>query len=180
MLVHSDSRILGDSFLPVDEALLKYKQEKIEPIHDSYRLSDHADLKNLHKRSGQWMHSSELIYRVQKLNPRIFVQQQINFPDQWGFYIDVLGKQKYVSGFKKGWLREFSAIEVDDRDLQLGNELRGWRTVLVRLASLGLLTWDQVVETFGDSEGANRHRWQNYTRLFRNDQVTQKIAINLS
>lgn len=154
--------------LPYAEAKIRYQEEKIEPLHDTYRLWDHADLVNLHKRSGQWMHSSELIWKVQKLNPRLFVEQQINYPDERGFYVDELGKQKYVSGFNKGWLREFSAIAVDERNLQLGDELRGWRTVLLRLLSAGIIEWNQALHAFGDSEGINAYRWNMYTQQFRN------------
>jgi hypothetical protein len=154
--------------LPYAEAKLRYQAEQIEPLHETYRLWDHEDLKNLHKRSGIWMHSSELIYRVQKLNPRIFVEQQINYPDEWGFYGDVLGKQRYISGFNKGWLREFTAILVDQRNLQEGDELRGWRHVLLKLLSADWLTWEQVQKEFGDSEGINAYRWKMYTHQFRN------------
>lgn len=153
--------------LPYQEAKIRYQEEQIEPLHDTYRLWDHNDLKNLHKRSGQWMHSSELIYRVQKLNSGVFVQQQINYPDEWGFYADVLGKQTYVSGFSKFWMREFSAIQVDERNLQLGDELRGWRTVLLRLLTLGILEWRSILGTFGDSDGINAYRWKIYTQKFR-------------
>lgn len=154
-------------FLPLEEALLKFKGERIEPQLETYRLYDHNDLKDFHKRSGQWMHSSELIHKVTSLNPRIFVEQQLNYPDQWGFYVDVLGKQKYVSGFPKGWLREFTAIIVDKRNLMEGEEIRGWRAVLVRLMSLGLLSWPQVTRVFGNSEGPTAERWQKFTHIFR-------------
>lgn len=154
-------------FLPLDEALLKFKGEKIEPQLETYRLYDHRELKDFHMRSGQWIHSSEFIHRVQRLNPRLFVEQQLNFPDQWGFYVDVLGKQKYVSGFPKGWLREFTAIVVDNRNLMEGDEIRGWRHVLVRLMGLGLLSWSQVLKEFGNSEGVNADRWKKFTWPFR-------------
>lgn len=164
--------------LPAKEAIKKFREEKIEPLHDTYRLWDHEDLKNLYKRAGQWMHSSELIYKVQKLNPLVFVEQQINYPDEWGFYTGVLGKKKYVSGFTKGWLREFSAIEVDARNLQTGDELRGWRTVLLRLLSLGVIQWKETHKVFGDSEGINSIRWQQYTMMYRHECAEAKISNN--
>lgn len=166
-------------FLPLEEAILKFKGERIEPQLETYRLSDHNDLKDFHKRSGQWMHSSELIYRVMCLNPRIFVEQQVNYPDQWGFYIDVLGRQRYASGFPKGWLREFTAILVNDKNLMEGDEVRGWRHVLVRLMGLGLLSWAQVVKTFGNSEGPTAERWQKFTWMFR-EGCADRIRENLS
>jgi len=179
MLVLHDSRLLGNDFLPRAEALLRYRQEKIEPMHEIYRLSDHNDLKDLVKRAGQWMHSSELIYRVQKLNPCVYVHQQVNYPDQWGFYVDVQSRLTYVSGFQKGWLREFTAILVDERNLMAGDELRGWRAVLLKLMEKGILRWEQVHRAFGDSEGVNADRWRKYTRIFREDDSQQVIYTNL-
>jgi hypothetical protein len=179
MLVLGDSSLLGNDFLPAREAMLRYKQERIEPLHDTYRLSDHNDLKDLHKRAGQWMHASELIYRVQKLNPCVYVHQQINYPDQWGFYVDVQSRLTYVSGFQKGWLREFTAILVDDRDLMAGDELRGWRAVLLKLMEKGVLRWQQVFREFGDVEGANAWRWRCYTRIYRESESDRTINKNL-
>lgn len=166
-------------FLPLEEALLKFKGERIEPQLETFRLYDHHELKDFHRRSGQWMHSSELVHQVTRMNPRIFVEQQLNYPDQWGFYVDVRGRQRYVSGFPKGWLREFTAIVVDSRDLMEGDEIRGWRHVLVRLMGLGLLSWAQVVKTFGNSEGANAERWQKFTWMFR-EGCADRIRENLS
>lgn len=179
MLVLNDSRLLGNDFLPGREAILRYRQEKIEPLHETYRLTDHNDLKDLVKRSGQWMHSSELILRVQQINPCVYVRQQVNYPDQWGFYVDVQSRLTYVSGFPKGWLREFTAILVDERNLMDGDEIRGWRAVLLKLLSLGILRWEQVHKTFGDSEGVNADRWRRYTRVYREDDNAQIVNRNL-
>lgn len=179
MLVLNDSRLLGNDFLPANEANARFRQEKIEPMHDRYRLGDHNDLKDLVKRAGQWMHSSELIFRVQRLNPCVYVQQQINYPDQWGFYTDVQSRLTYLSGFQKGWLREYTAILVDERNLMEGDELRGWRAVLLKLLGKGILRWEQVYKTFGDCEGVNAYRWRQHTRIFREDASNQVIHRNL-
>lgn len=148
-------------------------------MHEMYRLSDHNDLKDLIKRAGRWMHSSELILRVQQLNPRVYVHQQINYPDQWGFYVERQSRLMYVSGFPKGWLREFTAILVDERNLMEGDELRGWRAVLLKLLEKGLLRWEQVLRTFGDVEGVNAHRWRRYTRIYREDDSSQLVERNI-
>jgi hypothetical protein len=179
MLVSGDLERMN-AFLPAEEAFARYREEKIEPLYETYRLSDHNMLKNLHMRSGQWMHASELILKVQKLNRGIFVQQQINYPEEWGFYADVLGRQTYVSGFSKYWMREFSAIVVDDRNLMEGDELRGWRTVLLRLLSFGVLSWRSISRTFGDSEGVNASRWRAATQMYRENYGWQQIQKNLN
>lgn len=180
MLVLNDARLLGNDFLPRGEAFLRYRQEKIEPMHEIYRLTDHNDLKDLIKRSGQWMHASELIFRVQRLNPCVYVHQQINYPDQWGFYVEVQSRLTYVSGFGKGWLREFTAILVDDRNLMAGDELRGWRAVLLKLMEKGILRWEQVHRTFGDAEGVNGDRWRRYTRIYREEDCNRIVDRNLA
>lgn len=178
MLVSGDLDHLND-FLPATEAFIRYHGEKIEPIYDTYRLSDHEMLRNLHMRAGRWMHASELILKVQRINPKIFIEQQLNYVDQWGFYLDVRGVQKYISGFDKHWMREFSAIHVDDRNLMFGDELRGWRTVLLRLLSFGAVEWKAVQRIFGDSEGVNASRWRAHTQMYREDFGAQKVIRNL-
>src|SRR5260370_32962345 len=102
MLVLNDARMLGNDFLPRHEALLRYRQEKIEPLHDTYRLNDHNDLKDLIKRPGEWMHSSELIYRVQRLNPSVYVHQQVNYPDPSALLADVQSRLTYLGALPNG------------------------------------------------------------------------------
>lgn len=125
------------------------------------------------------IHSSEFIYRVQKLNPLLFVQHQINFPDDWGLYIEILGRPIYLSGFPKGWLTEFSYSLVDERNLPT-EERRGWRTVALRLMAKGVLDWQTVISEFGDSEGFNSERWLIYTAPYRNLDSSQVVERNLT
>lgn len=159
------------------ETLEKYRHDKIEPIHDTYRLSDHAAFADFERRKGQVIHSSEVIYRILRLAPRLVVQRQLNFEHEWGFYFP--GQRLiYLSGFHDGWLTEFSYAFVDDRDLPT-EERRGWRTVLVRLMGRGVLLWRDVVKEFGNSDGLNSERWLRYTAPYRNRNSAQSIARNL-
>lgn len=166
-------------YLPSGEALERYKAEKIEPALDRYRLWDHNSFRDFHRRKGQVLHSSEFILRINRLNPDIFVEQQLNFPDEWGFYLDMASGRVYLSGFPKGWMTEFSYCLVDERDLPT-DEKRGWRTVLVRLMGRGALTWEQVESEFGDSEGFNSERWKIYSAPYRNADGRQIVELNLS
>ena len=163
----------SSEFLPWEEEKEKFIQKKIEPLLERYRESDHSWFSDWNRRRGVMMHSSDLIFKLQQLNPHIFVQQQINFPDDWGLYAEVGGRIQYLSGLSKNWLTEFSYSIVDDRDLPV-EERRGWRTVLVLLLLKGALTWKQVFETFGDpDDGWNDLRWQDATRDIRHgeDQI---------
>jgi hypothetical protein len=148
-------------------ARARYIEAKIEPLLDKYRESDQDWFSDWSRRRGVVRHSSDLIYSIQKLNPRIFVQQQICVSDDWGLYADVRGKVQYLSAVPKSWLTEFSFCLLDDRNLPT-EERRGWRTVLVRLLYCGALTWDQVFSEFGDPEdGYNDYRWQSVVHEIR-------------
>jgi len=125
------------------------------------------------------IHSSEFIYRIQQINPLLFVQHQINFQDDWGLYFEILGRPIYLSGFPKGWLTEFSYSLVDNRNLPT-EERRGWRSVLLRLMAKGAVEWDAVVTEFGHSEGLNSERWMIYTAPYRNQNSTAIIQRNLA
>lgn len=169
-----------DDYLPYDEAKEKYIKTKIEPTLQLYRQSDHDWFKDFSRRRGVAMHSSDLIFRIQKLNPHIFVQQQYNFPDDWGLYTESLGRIRFLTGLPKGWLTEFSYALVDDRDLPT-EERRGWRTVLIYCLMKGAITWEQVIEEFGEpQDGFNETRWCEATESFRHggDAILERNIAN--
>jgi hypothetical protein len=168
----------AEDFLPGNIALAKYKAEKIEPQLDQYRLSDQASFKDFERRKGEVVHSSRFLHRLRQLEPRLIVQRQINFPDDWGLYIQRNGKLVFVCQVTKGWLTEFSWTTVDARNLP-DVPRWGWRTVLLRLMAKGILTWDQVVREFGHSQNANSDRWWIYTEPFRNRHATGVVHRNL-
>jgi hypothetical protein len=174
-----DRRFLDGEFLAPEEALEKYRATKIEPLHDLYRLYDHESFKDFERRRGLVLHSSEFIYRVCGLNRQIVVQRQINFEDEWGFYVDTCGKLVYLSGFHQGWLTEFSYSLVDHRNIPT-EERRGWRTVLLRLMGRGVLSWEQAIREFGNSDGLNSERWMVYSAPYRNRNGAWCVARNLA
>ena len=156
-----------NDFEPWEEARERYIAEKVEPMLTMYRQSDHDWFKDFNRRKGTCLHSSDFIALLQEINPHIAVQQQYNFPDDWGLYATALGRVQFLTGLPKGWLTEFSYSLVDERDLPL-EERRGWRTVLVYCLMKGALTWDQVIANFGEpNDSWNDQRWQEITADFR-------------
>lgn len=171
----------ASDFEPWEEARERYIEKKIEPILQLYRQSDQDWFSNWHRRKGEMLHASDLIFRLQKLNPHIFVQAQVNFPDDWGIYTSAMGRIQFLTGFPKGWLTEFSYALLDDRDLPT-EERRGWRTVLIYCLMKGALTWEQVVKEFGEpSDAWNEMRWQEVTADVRHggDEVFHRNLTNL-
>jgi hypothetical protein len=164
-----------------DEAKARYIDQKIEPLLQRYREGDHDWFSDWSRRKGECMHSSDLIYRLQKLNPHLIIQSQINFPDDWGLYSSEYGRIQFLTGFPKGWLTEFSYAIVDDRDLPT-EERRGWRTVIVYCLLKGAITWEQVLEEFGEPNDAwNDQRWQETLADFRHggEQMIQRNIGNV-
>lgn len=163
-------------FEPWAEARERYIAERVEPLLELYRQSDQDWFSNWSRRRGEMMHSSDLIFRLQSLNPHISVQSQINFPDDWGLYSTERGRIQFLTGFPKGWATEFSYALLDDRNLPT-EERRGWRTVLVYCLLKGALTWEQVLAEFGEpQDGFNDARWQEATLDVRHggDQIFQR------
>jgi len=174
-------RAKPDDFLPYDEQRGRYIAEKINPMLQLYRQSDHEWFKDWSRRKGEMIHASDLILRLQKLNSHISVQNQVNFPDDWGIYTSAMGRIQFLTGFPKGWLTEFSYAMVDDRDLPT-EERRGWRTVLIYCLMKGALTWEQIMKEFGEpSDSWNEMRWQEVTMDVRHggDEVFQRNIANL-
>jgi hypothetical protein len=163
------------------EARERYVAEKIEPMLQTYRQGDHDWFKDFSRRRGVAMHSSDLIFRLQQLNPHIAVQSQINFPDDWGLYSSAFGRVQFITGLPKWWLHEFSYAICDERDLPL-EERRGWRTVLVYCLMKGAVTWKQVLAEFGEPNDAwNEQRWCEVTADFRygGDEMVQRNIRNV-
>ena len=170
-----------EAFLPWDEAKEKYIYEKIEPTLQTYRQYDHEWFKDFSRRKGEVMHSSDLIFRIQKLNPHVFVQQSYNFENDWSIYSSALGRIQFLTGMPKNWLTEFSYALVDERDLPT-EERRGWRTVLVYCLMKGALRWKDVVREFGEpSDSFNEARWCDVTADFRHggEGIMQRNIANL-
>jgi hypothetical protein len=174
------AKLKPQDFEEGSEAIERYIAERIEPTLATYRQSDHDSFKDFSRRKGEVMHSSDLIYRLQQLNPHISVQQQYNFEDDWGLYSSALGRIQFLTGFPKGWLTEFSYAMVDDRDLPL-EERRGWRTVLVYCLMKGAITWEQVLAEFGEPQDSfNEQRWCETLADFRHggDQLALRNIAN--
>ena len=163
------------------EARERYIETKIEPTLSLYRQSDHESFKDFSRRKGVVIHSSDLIFRLQRLNPHIFVQQSYNFENDWGLYLSALGRIQFLTGMPKGWLTEFSYALVDDRDLPT-EERRGWRTCIIYCLMKGAITWKQVLAEFGEpQDGFNEERWMSITADFRHggDQVFHRNIANI-
>jgi hypothetical protein len=172
MLIQPEREKLGDKVLRGAEALAQ-SFEQTDKALEQYRLPDQQQLKNVDARTGQPMHFTELVARIRKLNPSLWVEDSIHCPGHVGIYRhrtptaeDPCDKE-FLVAFPAEVLPEYSIIEVDAADLPI-RERRGWRTVLVRLLQQKALRIKGVIELFGDASGESSARWRFYLHSLQN------------
>lgn len=168
-LIKNDRAMLGDAYrnLRGIEALAALREDTDLKL-EQYRLTDQDELANAEKRTGCQMHHSELVLRIQRLNSAIRVEQSINFANCLSLYTvsSMTGVYSYLSYVDKGWMPEFTILLLNSRKLPY-HQIRGWRTILVRMLNLKALKWEGVRRVFGDAMNANSSRWERETRPFR-------------
>jgi len=130
--------------------------EDTDRMISSQRYPDQEGFKDVKKQMGEIMHSSILIRRIQKLNANLIVEDSKSAKGNAAFYWTDGKVKKYTNAsFPLGWVNEFTVIQTDAADLPV-QPIYGWRAVLVRLLKFGAITWQQVLDTFGDV-----HHWDH-------------------
>jgi hypothetical protein len=151
------------------EDLLRLWEDTAKQV-EQYRYPDQDDFCKKERQMGKVLSSGELVSRLLKLNPNLIVQDGNVFKQNISFYL-VVGKElKYTNAYcEKGFVPEFTIMKEDRAGLPSIYPIWGWRTVLVRLLKFGAITWQQVLETFGDvkfSDSRGKH-WKNQVAGFR-------------
>lgn len=171
MLVKDDSALLGDKYLNEVEGLAKIKEEN-KVLTDKNRIPDQEILEDKRAAVGLTMEPSELINRIQRLNPKILVElggvknavavRYVKKSEETG-----KDEKVYVTGFYTDHpLLEFSYVLVDNKGLPV-REMRGWRSVLLALIRQKLLTMKQIELIFGKANGQRAILWDKQTQAER-------------
>lgn len=114
------------------------------------RIPNQGEWTNPQRQRGTPIHSNEVIRRIRKMNPDIWVEDSKISKERAGFYyFDQIRKCRAFTGahFQKGMVREHVLVYVDRSDRPTGYEL-GWREILHRLLKKQLITWGQMVQHF--------------------------------
>lgn len=153
---------------PRNQDVLAEMWEKTDKQLAANRFPGQEGFKDKLRQMGTPMHSSALITKVQKLNPRLVAEDSTNCRGNAGFYYSTATGEKRFTGahFRKGVLPEFSVIETDAADLPVRVQY-GWREVLARLVKSGQLTLRQVVKAFGDTNTVQSDNWRREIQPFR-------------
>lgn len=146
--------------LSLKENLAKQYQDTDRQLQQ-FREPDHDHLKSMVDRLGKVYTHTDFITIVQRLNSKVWPETSNADPTVVGLYYMQGRNKRYVTSFDKGFVPEFTFINVDRADLQLPtifeepeNNLpkgfkKGWRQVLVELLKKRLITKKQIKEAFG-------------------------------
>lgn len=152
------------------EEMLKAMWQDTDAQLEAYRLPDQESFTNIEKQTGQGMFSNELIKKILKLNPKMFVEDSVNVPGCCGFY-KVVGTEKVACGIpnaslRRGFVPEFTIVQPDAADLPVGF-IYGWRQVLTRLRKSGDLTMTQINKIWGHVHYNDERAKHHYASLGR-------------
>lgn len=137
--------------------LLARMHEETDKQLEKQRLPGQNDFKNVEKRTGRGMMSSQFIGMVLKLNSNL-VCEDSPLKGCAAFYLiknnPKTGKREKIytaACFRKGFIPEWTIIRTDAADMFNSDGLTyGWRTVLQRLVQSKALRYRDAVEIFGE------------------------------
>lgn len=149
------------------------------------RAQRHEDQEEFRKnRVGRSMLASDLLLKLQRLVPNLFVKEAGIFGNvalyltSPGIRADWDGKNyKYMGFVPFTLLPEMSSYEFDDsRDVMIREDEKGWRNVLLGFIRSGILTSEQCDKEFGKAVGSHTDLWfkriQQY-KTFKNQAPQQ-------
>ena len=164
MLIQTDKNELGDKRLDPTENLAKLKEENAQLTAKS-KIKDQSLLENKDMAIGSPMEWSGLVYLLKKMNTQIIIEDggvrnalAVRYP---GKLADGTFGKRYVTGFYKEVMPEFSCILSDERG-RATRECRGWRTVVLALIRQGIIRYKDAVETFGNPTVSAQDDGRNY------------------
>jgi hypothetical protein len=162
MLILPDSTSLGDTHLSPEENVAKLREGNRKMVQDK-KLPNQKLLEDKDAALGAPLAHQEFIRRLRLMKPSLIIQDggvagaialrhAVNDPEE-GL------TTRYVTGFYKGVLPEFSSILTDSNGLPT-REIRGWRTVLLTLIHCKIATYAEVKAAFGEPHGQRGILWR--------------------
>lgn len=133
---------------------------------DSTILKDgEKDTTSIESQLGTPYHSEQIIQRLKKLNENFVFERSIAFPEIMGIYLpdeyaEVReGKRlRHVMGFEFGYSPEYTVFHKETKGPK--KVTRGWRTLLLLLASKGLINFTRACTLFGIEGVKNSYNWK--------------------
>lgn len=170
MLIQIDRTQLGDSHLDAVENLAKLREDNAV-LDQKFKIYGQAELEKTTMECGTPMAYQNLIRLITRINPSIICEDggypnaiAVRIP---GIQADGTYGKRYVTGFQKEVLQEFSGMRTDERG-RPHREVRGWRTVVLALIRQHIISYKNAVDVFGEPNGSRAGRWQQLLRDNKN------------
>jgi len=151
----------GHSYLTDEVATVTYDNpdDMLKGMHQAtdkqlaaHRYPDQAQLTDAERQYGEGMWSQDLVRKVLKANPYLFVEDSHNVPGCAGFYKMQAGVKMAAgipnASFRHGFMPEGTVCKTDRADL-VTEFVYGWRQVLVRLRKSNDLSERQFKQLYG-------------------------------
>jgi hypothetical protein len=135
------------------------------------RWENQEDYMNVAARlSGKWMHHSEFLNKLRKLvslsGDRLLYLMDGRFVFDIALWVaygrpQADGKDySYMGYIPMGPLPEYSIYVFNSRDVPVKEQIRGWRTPLMRFILKGLITEEDCNKAFGEAQGPASIVWR--------------------
>lgn len=172
-----DPTVLGDR-QPRDRDSIAKKLEETQNTKNKFKLPQQKILDNKEAATVNFMEPGDFITRLRKMSDKIIVEQggyancvRICTPcvddDTDSPTFGQLVKQPIGCGFPvDAPLAEFD-YAINDKWGVPVRTVRGWRTVLLRLIHMGIVTYAQVKAEFGEPEGQRSVLWMEQMQARR-------------
>lgn len=164
MLILPHSSDLGDKKLNAVENLQKLKEGN-QKLIENKKLPGQKMLENKQMAVGSPMAYTELIRRLRLANPNLLIIEG-GAPNAMQVRIPCMPQAedepdtKYITGFYKEVLNEFTHVVPDSRGLVSASGIhRGWRDVVKMLIEAKAIQYQTAIELFGEAEGMRSIRW---------------------
>lgn len=185
----ADADYLRKQFLSAEEATIA-KAEQLEDIRiRKSRKTDWDEYTDAPRRWGRALHHSEIITRLKRLIPNLYVDDgmqrntiSLYIWDRNEKFESKTGGTVFLGWIHNGWNPEYEIDLVNDVGIAIGQK-RGWRTMLIRLICRrdgktfkprSLITEQQAYEEFGfPTNGATASKFREHLFKFRNTSPDQ-------
>lgn len=155
-------------------------QEKNYNSH-AVKAQRHADQEEFRKnRVGRSMLASDLLLKLQRLVPNLFVKEAGIFGNV-ALYLTSPGLRadwdnknyKYMGFVPFTLLPEMSSYEFDNsKDVMIREDEKGWRNVLLGFIRSGILTVEQCDKEFGKAVGGHTDLWFKRIQQYKQSKNT--------
>lgn len=182
-LVETDRDELGDKRLSPEEGVVMLREKALKQAAN-HRIPHQVELENPDREYGPRIPHDMLMLRLAKLNTAISFKDgslgniAVYFPRNTDELTEALHEggpkdeffifNKYVGGFPKTEIPEYSYVDLDTSKLATREHTRSWRSVLIGLIKAGVLSYQKAIAEFGDPATDQRSaRWFRETTEWR-------------